>query len=311
MATKKRKVYFYRLNLIHHRDIDKNTVKKIHLTNVEIEKKFQYIYDKKTSILSSGRRAISVNTLSGEYVVEILSFSNQRAIIKIGQQNPANTVALRDTSTLETEDVPMSKTQMLELFTFALIDFETCIVSYIGINGAPKIAAIRNLFDNNLSTENTYATLAVILSRNALETLFKKKIISKVTLTIAVPEDRVLRDIGVSKRDFDDLKDVKTSTATYSLVAKRNKNIFIDRKSLIDWISEIREKYGDNLKKMSVNAKNYNDNSETYDLLQANLTKTVILESDENIYPTQKDYLEALEDTYNRNIDELILCSRN
>lgn len=189
MATKKRKVYFYRLNLIHHRDIDKNTVKEIHLTNVEIEKKFQYIYDKKTSILSSGKRAISVNTLSGEYVVEILSFSNHRAIIKIGQQNPANTVALRDTSTLETEDVPMSKTQMLELFTFALIDFETCIVSYIGINGAPKIAAIRNLFDNNLSTENTYATLAVILSRNALETLFKKKIISKVTLTIAVPED--------------------------------------------------------------------------------------------------------------------------
>ena len=58
MATKKRKVYFYRLNLIHHRDIDKNTVKEIHLTNVEIEKKFQYIYDKKTSILSSGRRAI-------------------------------------------------------------------------------------------------------------------------------------------------------------------------------------------------------------------------------------------------------------
>ena len=189
MATKKRKVYFYRLNLIHQKDIDRNTIKEAPLTNLEIEKKFQNIYDKKTSILSSGRRAISVTTLSGDYVVEILSFSNHRALIKIGQQNPANTVALRDTSTLETEDVPMRKTQMLELFTFALIDFETCIVSYIGINGAPKISAIRNLFDNNLAAENTYATLAIILSQKALENLFKKKIISKVTLTIAVPED--------------------------------------------------------------------------------------------------------------------------
>ena len=311
MATKKRKVYFYRLNLTHQKDIDRNTIKEVPLTNLEIEKKFQNIYDKKTSILSSGRRAISVTTLSGDYVVEILSFSDHRALIKIGQQNPANTVALRDVSTLETEDVPMSKTQMLELYTFALIDFETGIVSYIGINGAPKISAIRNLFDNNLISEGTYATLAIILSQKALENLFKKKIISKVTLTIAVPEDRVLRDIGVSTNDFYDLKDVKTSMATYSLVAKRNKNIFIDRKSLIDWISEIRQKYGDNLKKMSINAKNYDENSETYDLLQANLTKTVILESDENISPTQKEYLEALEDTYNKNKDELISCSRS
>ena len=59
----------------------------------------------------------------------------------------------------------MRESQLLELYTFCLIDFESGIVSYIGINGAPKISAVRNLFDRTLEPEeNTSAHLAAIMT---------------------------------------------------------------------------------------------------------------------------------------------------
>lgn len=86
--------------------------------------------------LHDGHRAID---LSGEYVIETISFENHRVFIKTGQQNPSNTVALRDRTTLETENVPMIENQLLELYTFCLIAFVTGMVRYIGINGSKDI----------------------------------------------------------------------------------------------------------------------------------------------------------------------------
>lgn len=77
--------------------------------------------------LADGHKAINITVSNSQYVVEIIFFKDHRAFIKIGQQNPANTVALRDRTTLETENVPMRKSQLLELYTFCLIDFETTV----------------------------------------------------------------------------------------------------------------------------------------------------------------------------------------
>ena len=151
MASKTRKVSFYRLSLEKQTLLPGTlTVRVTQLNNNEIEDYFRKICNEKMQVLSDNHKAINITTSNGHYVIEVISFEEHRAFLKIGQQNPANTVALRDRTTLETENVPMRENQLLELYTFCLIDFESGIVSYIGINGAPKISAVRNLFDQAL-----------------------------------------------------------------------------------------------------------------------------------------------------------------
>lgn len=312
MASKTRKVSFYQLSLEKRTVVPgKKNVQVKHLNNSEIEAYFQRIYLEKMQELADGHKAINITISNSQYVVEIIFFKAHRAFIKIGQQNPANTVALRDRTTLETENVPMRESQLLELYTFCLIDFETSIVSYIGINGAPRISAIRNLFEESIGhEENTTTHLAAIMTHDILQVLVHKQIISKLSVTVAVPEDQILADIGLDRESFDSIRNVRTRMVTYKLVGRRNKNIFSSSNKLAELIASIKMKYGDNLKALSANARNDNEKSQPYDLLQYNFTKTVVLGKSDSDLLTLDDFRDALVETYNTYKGELIRYTR-
>ena len=312
MASKTRKVSFYRLSLEKRTFIPgTTTVQKKQLSDSDIENYFKKICTEKMQVLENGHRAMSITVSSSKYVIEVISHEDMYAFIKIGQQNPSNTVALRDRTTLETESVPMRESQLLELYTFFLIDFETGIVSYIGINGAPRISAIRNLFDQGIEQEeNIYVHLAAIMTNDILDILVKKHIISKLSVTVAVPEDQILSDIGLDRESFDSVRDIKTRTVTYKLVAKRNRNIFSSSSKLAEMIASIKMKYGDDLKGLSANAKDSNEKSQSYDLLQYSFTKTVVLGKDDLGLLTLDDFKEALVQTYTLYKNELLKYSR-
>lgn len=313
MASKTRKVSFYRLSLEKQTLLPgTRTVRVTQLNNDEIEDCFRKIYNEKMQVLSDNHKAIDITVSNGHYVIEVISIEEHRAFLKIGQQNPANTVALRDRTTLETENVPMRESQLLELYTFCLIDFESGIVSYIGINGAPKISAVRNLFDQTLEPgENTSAHLAAIMTDDILQVLVRKHIISKVSVTVAVPEDQILSDIGLDIENFDAIRNVRTKTATYKLVGRRNKNIFTSSSKLAEMIAAIKIKFGDNLQGLTANAKDYNEKSQTYDLLQYNFTKTVVLGREDEGLLTLDDFKDALVTTYDLYKTELLRYCRS
>ncbi len=312
MASKTRKVSFYRLSLekrVLTSGLKAGQVKQ--LNNTDIEAFFQKIYAEKMQKLRDGHRAIDLSVSSSEYVIEIISFADHRVFIKIGQQNPANTVALRDRTTLETENVPMTESQLLELYTFCLIDFETGIVSYIGINGAPRISAIRTLFEQAAKeSEKVTAHLAAIMTKDILDVLVRKHIISKISVTVAIPEDQILSDMGLDRSSFDDIRNIRTRTATYKIVGRRNKNIFSSSGKLAELIASIKMKYGDNLKGLSANARDEDEKSQAYDLLQYNFTKTVILGNADSTLLTLDDFREALVQTYDTYKEELLRYSR-
>lgn len=311
MGITQRKVSFYRLSLEKHVLLPTNITQIQTLSNEEIEEKFNEIYTNKFISLPNGTKAVKIDTGNSEYVVEVIDYDNKRAFIKIGQENEANTVALRNYITLETEDVPMSAEQLLELYTFCLIDFETCIVSYIGINGAPKLSAVKCLFNTFLlETEKIHSDLASIVTDNVIEILAKKHRISKMSLTVAIPTDKVLSDIGTDENTFYELGEFKTKTATYNLVAKRNKNIFESNNKLADVVEKLKDKFGDKIIDLSVNAKDLDENSQTYDLMQYNFTKTVLLNTESTKNLKIEDFKEALNSTYNTNKDELLLYSK-
>lgn len=312
MASKTRKVSFYRLSLekrVLTSGLKAGQVKQ--LSNTDIEAFFQKVYAEKMHKLRDGHRAIDLSVSSSEYVIEIISFADHRAFIKIGQQNPANTVALRDRTTLETENVPMTESQLLELYTFCLIDFETGIVSYIGINGAPRISAIRTLFEQAAKEgEKVTAHLAAIMTKDILDVLVRKHIISKISVTVAIPVDQILSDMGLDRSSFDDIRNIRTRTATYKIVGRRNKNIFSSSGKLAELIASIKMKYGDNLKGLSANARDEDEKSQAYDLLQYNFTKTVILGNADSALLTLDDFREALVQTYDTYKEELLRYSR-
>jgi len=155
--------------------------------------------------------------------------------------------------------------------------------------------------------ERVFANLAVILTDDILTTLMKKDVFSKITVTVAVPDDKVLSEgLGLDLESFDALENVKTRTMTYKIVGKRNNTMFKSGNNFVEFITELRTKFGDNLKGLSASAKDLAESSQNYDLLQYNFTKKVSIgEEDEEMVSFDK-FKEALETTYNLNKAELL-----
>lgn len=311
MPSKSRKVSFYKITMEEEKTFG-NKKQNTFISADKIEEFFSLIYSSKMQPLRNGNKAITVKPSGIIYVIEVVEYNNHRTFLKIGQQNLSNTVALRDSNTLESERVPMKENQLLELFTFALIDFQTGIISYIGINGAPKISAVRALFDDNINSSNKITTnLAAIMTNDILNVLVRKRIISKISLTVAIPEDDILSAQNIDMDTFDSLMNIKSQTATYNIVGRRNKNIFESSSKLAEFVAAIKMKYGNNLKKISANAKDDNEKSQVYDLMQYNFTKTVSLGYDDCGLVFEDDFKEALINTYNTYKSELLRYIRN
>ena len=308
MAGKNRKISFYLLVLEKKVPIQgSRQTRFVPLTKNEIEEHFKDIYDNKMQLLSNGNKAITVTLSNGSDVVEVLEFSNHSAFIKVGQQNPSNTVALRNQDTLETEAVPMSENQLLELFTYCFVDFATGIISYISISGAPRVSTIRAMFDHYfLYTENVTTKLAAIMTDDIAAKLSRKHTISKLEIEVAVPSNQILSELGVNPAIYDALRNVRTRTATYEVIGYRNKNMFEDKETFLTLIGDLKSTLGENLLKLRANAKDENEPSQSYDLLQYSYTKTVNFER-ENIETIGADeFKNILTEIYTESKDELL-----
>lgn len=313
MAIMKRKISFYKLILEKTEFVNgTNSIKTTTLDHEKMVKHFEKIYAK-TQKLENGNRAALVNTSSEVYVIEFVEYSrNHYLFMKVGRQNPAETVALRDINTLETQLVPMSQTQMLELFTYCLLDFDTGIISYIGLNGAPRISAIREFFNENEQRDGwVSAKIAVIMTQDIIKAILHKQVISKLELTVSVPDDDILSDkLGLSEKDFDLLQNVRTKTISYSITAKRNRTVFKSNSELAILIANLKGKFGDRLKKLSVKAKNPEENSEVYNLLSYSFTKSVLIENSTAQKIDTNGFKNILFDAYDSNKEELLKYSR-
>ena len=293
----KRKVSFYKLSLEQNNKI---------LENVKIEQYFKIIYDRMLDI-DNGNKAVSVSALKKQVVIEVIDFKEHLAFVKIGQQNAANTVGLRDSETLKTEIVPMTNTQKLELFTYCIIDFTTGIISYIAINGAPRVSALKYLFKDFLDEYKIKAELDSILTNDILEQIVRKDIIGKMVISVVVPPDTILAESWcLDKETFDDFRNVKRTTVQYNIVADRNKNIFGNSSKLSRAFTSLKEIFGHNLKRVSVTAKNNNEKMQTYNLMEYNFSKTVDLYGDSGDMLNELTFYKALKDTYDISKSELL-----
>ena len=242
-------------------------------------------------------------------VVEVIQYTpnEHTAFIKIGHQNHANTTSLRDQHTLEATDVPMKPSQRLELFTYCYIDFSACIACYISLNSAPRMSALKAMFDQYLLKDfRTSTSFSAIMSSDIID-MIKRKRISKLTVSVAVPSDMILsRRIGVSRNTFNKLHNIKKFSYSYSISAKRLRNMFSSPAAVGEVVASIREEHGNELQSLKINAQGDGEDPQVYDLLQHSLTKKVIFDVDDISILTPNDFLCAISKCYRANKSDLI-----
>ena len=84
MASKTRKVSFYRLSLEKQTPIPgTNTVQVKQLSDSEIEVYFQRICAEKMQALANGHKAMNITVSSSRYVIEVISNEDHRALSKL------------------------------------------------------------------------------------------------------------------------------------------------------------------------------------------------------------------------------------
>lgn len=302
MSIIKRKVAFYLLtiNCVEEDGNSKN------LDNIEVKKQFNKIYDT-LKVLKKDRRAELVEFDGGKYVIEIVKNNSDVVIIKVGRQNPSDSVALRDEKTLVSERVKMANTQSLEVFTYLMIDFKTCIVSYISTNLAPRITLIREFLDSKLN-KGLHSQISSILTDDIVDVISKKQVINSIKLSIAVPPDEILADkFGIGEKNFKEIfkNNIKEQIITYECRSVRNKNLLNGTNSVSEAIDSILDKFKDSIKLFHIKAKDDNEKMQTYDVMHYNYTKIVDLYDNKKQRLLEEDYIKALEDSYESNKESL------
>lgn len=304
MACVKRKVSFYHLTQERTGDDKRNYA----VSNTDIEANFQHIYNQ-MAVSHNGIHAEKIMVANVNVVVEVIQYTpnEHTAFIKIGHQNHANTTSLRDQRTLEATDVPMKPSQRLELFTYCYIDFNACIASYISLNFAPRMSALKAMFDQYLLKDfRTSTSFSAIMSSDIID-MIKRKRVSKLTVSVAVPSDTILSQrIGVSRNTFNKLQNIKKFSYSYSISAKRLRNMFSSPAAVGEVVAGIREEHGNELQSLKVNAKGDGEDSQIYDLLQHSLTKKVTFDVDDISMLTSNDFLYAISNCYRANKPDLI-----
>lgn len=293
-----RKVAFYQLSM-HNSVNDKEIL---------LKEAFQYICDKKLKTIPHGNKAIDLNFNGNIYVAQVIKEDGDNVFIRIGRQHPSNTVALRDKNTLESGEVKMSDSQMLEVYTICLLDLSTGIVSYISMSGAPRVRVIREMFlQYDEYEDRPVVDLAAILTADVLKRIASKGVINSIECTIAIPPDNVLGNVmGIGENAFDDLKNIKSNIMTFQIKADRNKTLFSNAGLFEKFIGTIMGTVKDKLLGMTVKAKNVDESLQTFNVMENAYTISVNLNQADIDTITEEKLMDLLEGTYNKNKMEIV-----
>lgn len=311
----KKKVSFYHLS-VHTNETteDHLTMRNIYFSNNKIEE----IFEKKYNAMQTTSQNTHVITLYNDathknYVYEIISYAEHLAFLRIGQSKDSNVIGIRNMSSLDINDVPLEHNQKLESYTYCIIDFTTSVISYTEIMGAPTKSSLITFFLSLQENENIIPEISVILNKDIVNKINKKSVISQININVSVPSDKVLSDeLGVPMDFFDSIRNIKSRTMNFKIVAQRNKNIFGAPGELASFIDSIQHRFGSRVNHIHVNARDNGEKTESFDLLNSLLTQTAYIGDDnETSQYTSLQFRDALVAAYSRNKNDILRYIRD
>ncbi|MBQ6844712.1 MAG: hypothetical protein IJO60_08790 [Agathobacter sp.] len=198
-----KKVNFYTVDLFHSSTDIKRDYKDIKALMIEIiEKNATKQKDYWTIDLTRD------NDL--HYIADIYEYEHSRLFMRLSCQKPSGTYIYRDYSTNIPEavlDGSNEEKEGIEVYTYALLDYETGIMSIVNQQSAPSYKVIRHLFMKY--KKEFYLEFVPIPNANGIERIYKatEPKISQIEVEVPVPNAVVLEKMfGWDAKDVLDLQ---------------------------------------------------------------------------------------------------------
>lgn len=144
------------------------------------------------------------------YIADVFEYKNGRLFMRLSCQKPSGTYIYRDYSTNIPEGVLSGSNEEkegIEIYTYALLNYDTGIISIVNQQSAPNYKVIRQFFSKY---ENEYyIEFVAIPNANGIERIYKanEPRITQVEVEVPVPNAVVLEKMfGWKTKDILDLQ---------------------------------------------------------------------------------------------------------
>lgn len=204
-------------------------------------------------------------------------------------------------------EIDLESDEYLEVFTYFCIFFEKIqtIIAYVATNHSLPVSRIERILTKN----NNTMKIVPILARDVVGIIEGKDIVSKITYTTTHPSDKILSELGVTEELFEELSDKKSAKIEITLKSEgRNNSLFKDNKYLRKLIDTIKNK---DRKAIKVTARNEDEKSKEYDILEQKLCASFAIDVNEtDIKKRDLEYKQKILEVYWNNREELFECLR-
>lgn len=260
MATKpsRKRINFYQIQA--ERDIDNSKEK---MSCEEIRNFFENVYlELETN--EDGYKFKYFETFD-RYIIEYIELNKSDMFVRIGKETPENIIGKRNHDTGKLASIELEKRETIEAYTYLFVDFENCVMSFLNLSGAPS----RVVFEKYLNSieQTILLNCTPITTNKILEKIINKSILGTIEYSYCTPKENVLKDIpGVSDSVLDSFN-INKSTISVSLAPPRSKSIAKRMKELLRLKDDLEQNHGDDLKRISLNARDEDETMVTYNLL--------------------------------------------
>lgn len=199
------------------------------------------------------------------YMIEYIESNENDMFIRVGKETPENVIGKRDHDTGNLTNIELNKKETIEAYTYLYIDFENSVMSFLSLPSAPN----RIVFEKYLNSidEDVSFECNPIVTSEILEKIINKSILGTIQYRYCPPAGEVLKDIpGVTDGVLDSLNISKT-TISVSLSPPKKKSVAKKLKELLRLKDDLEQIHGEDLKGMTLNARDEEEEMISYNLL--------------------------------------------
>ena len=290
----KKNIYYFVLDV---KTKENDIVKSLESESIYIL--FKDIYNKAIAF-KNGR----TTNLDNMYYYDFVHFDNEYMFIKIGRSNVSNSIEIRNVNTNLSMPIEVHENEKLNTIMYFYFNFNNSVAMLYSGDNYNYPTPIKDLLFNKYGSNLEDVTFANILNSDIIQKIIEKDIIGSIEFAYAIPKDTILHnDFGEGILDFSTLENQKSQTITSKVQIKRNKSAFLHSNQLLGFYNKITNKYGKNLKKFNVKAKNQNEKLEKYDLL--GYRYKTLLEVDDSVFSDETKMEKILITQYEKSIHEI------
>lgn len=198
-----KKVNFYTVDLFHSSTDAKCDYKKVKELMVEIIEKNAVKQEECWTIDLTRDNDL-------HYIADVFEYEHNHLFMRLSCQKPSGTYIYRDYTTNIPEGVldgSSEEKEGIEVYTYALLDYETGIMSIVNQQSAPNYKVFRHFF--TMYKRQYYIEFIPIPNANGIERIYKanEPRISQVEVEVPIPNAAVLQHMfGWDTKDILDLQ---------------------------------------------------------------------------------------------------------